>query len=109
MRYGATDSLVRRMSWEQDAADEVTLTLELARPVWGYRTRWDGSDLVARRPSTPGASTRATRCRGRLIAVDPGHPPGGATGPTGLREAEANLARGARAAAPAGSRTGRGC
>ena len=29
---------------------------------------------------------------GRLIAVDPGHPPGGATGPTGLREAEANLA-----------------
>jgi N-acetylmuramoyl-L-alanine amidase len=29
--------------------------------------------------------------KGRLIAIDPGHPPGGATGPTGLREAEANL------------------
>jgi N-acetylmuramoyl-L-alanine amidase len=31
---------------------------------------------------------------GYLIAVDPGHPPGGSTGPTGLREAEANLAIG---------------
>jgi N-acetylmuramoyl-L-alanine amidase len=29
--------------------------------------------------------------RGRLIAVDAGHPPGGALGPTGFREAEANL------------------
>jgi N-acetylmuramoyl-L-alanine amidase len=26
-----------------------------------------------------------------LVAVDPGHPPAGSTGPTGLREAEANL------------------
>jgi N-acetylmuramoyl-L-alanine amidase len=32
--------------------------------------------------------------RDRVIAVDPGHPPAGATGPTGLREAEANLAVG---------------
>jgi N-acetylmuramoyl-L-alanine amidase len=30
--------------------------------------------------------------RNRTIAVDPGHPPLGATGPTGLREADANLA-----------------
>jgi N-acetylmuramoyl-L-alanine amidase len=29
---------------------------------------------------------------GRTIAVDPGHPPEGATGPTGLREADVNLA-----------------
>ena len=61
MRYGATDSLVRRMSWRQDAADEVSLTFELSRPVWGYRTRWDRSDLVARHPSTPGHRRRATR------------------------------------------------
>ena len=33
-------------------ADEVALTFELARPVWGYRTRWDRSDLLLdiRRP-----------------------------------------------------------
>jgi N-acetylmuramoyl-L-alanine amidase len=29
---------------------------------------------------------------GLLVAVDAGHPPGGGTGPTGLTEAEANLA-----------------
>src|SRR4029077_3862497 len=29
--------------------------------------------------------------RGRVIAVDPGHPPAGAMGPTGLKEADANL------------------
>jgi N-acetylmuramoyl-L-alanine amidase len=90
MRYGAADSLVRRMSWRQAAADEVALTFELARPVWGYRARWDRSDLLldVRRPP---AIDAGDPLRGRLIAVDPGHPPGGATGPTGLREAEANL------------------
>jgi N-acetylmuramoyl-L-alanine amidase len=91
MRYGAADTLVRRMSWEQSDADEVTLTLELSRPVWGYRTRWDGNDLLVdvRRP--PKIDT-GNPLSGRLIALDPGHPPAGATGPTGLREAEANLA-----------------
>ncbi len=91
MRYGGTDSLVRRMSWEQTAADEVTLTLELTRPVWGFRARWDANDLVfdVRRPPPINAGTPLA---GRLIAVDPGHPPAGATGPTGLREADANLA-----------------
>jgi N-acetylmuramoyl-L-alanine amidase len=90
MRYGAGDSLVRRMSWRQATNDEVTLTFELTRPVWGYRARWDRSDLIldVRRPPVINA---AAPLRGRLIAVDPGHPPGGATGPTGLREAEANL------------------
>src|SRR5207245_987604 len=91
MRYGPADSLVRRMSWRQAAADEVALTFELDRPVWGYRVRWDRSDLLLeiRRPPRIDASDGL---RGRLIAVDAGHPPGGAIGPTGLREAEANLA-----------------
>jgi N-acetylmuramoyl-L-alanine amidase len=91
MRYGATDSLVRRMSWDQTTSDEVTLTLELWHPVWGYRARWDGNDLLfdVRRPPV---LNKGRPLAGRLIAVDPGHPPGGATGPTGFREAEANLA-----------------
>jgi N-acetylmuramoyl-L-alanine amidase len=90
MRYGAADSLVRRMTWRQTASDEVTLTFDLAHPVWGYRARWDRLDLLLelRRPPTIDASDPL---RGRLIAVDPGHPPGGATGPTGFREAEATL------------------
>jgi len=91
MRYGSEDSLVRRMSWAQNTADEVTLTLDLTVPVWGYRIHWEGGNLLLeiRRPP---AIDQGNPLRGRLIAVDPGHPPAGANGPTGLREAEANLA-----------------
>jgi N-acetylmuramoyl-L-alanine amidase len=91
MRYGPTDSLIRRMTWQQPAADEVTLTLELASPLWGYRAHWEGGDLLldVRRPPT---IDETDPLKGRVIAVDPGHPPAGATGPTGLREAVANLA-----------------
>ena len=93
IRYGPADSVIRRISWKQVTSDEVSLTFELERPVWGYRTRWDRTDLLLdiRRPP---AIDNGDPLRGRLIAVDPGHPPGGATGPTGLREAEANLAVG---------------
>jgi len=91
MRYGGADSLVERMTWAQPTADEVTLTLDLTKPVWGYRTRWDRSDLLleVRRPPT---IDRLHPVKGLRIVVDAGHPPGGATGPTGYREAEANLA-----------------
>ena len=91
IRYGPADSLVRAIAWSQPATREVTLTVSLARPVWGYRARWDRDDLVLeiRRPP---AIDRDHPLQGRLIAVDPGHPPAGASGPTGLREAEANLA-----------------
>ncbi len=90
MRYG-TDSLVRQMSWAQTQRQEVTLTVELRAPVWGYRARWSRNDLLLdiRRPPRIRVNDPL---RGRVIAIDPGHPPLGSTGPTGLREAEANLA-----------------
>jgi N-acetylmuramoyl-L-alanine amidase len=90
MRYGH-EPLVSRLSWAQPERDEVTLTVELTEPVWGYRTRWSRNDLlldIRRPPRIP----LKHPFQGRTIAVDPGHPPLGATGPTGLREAEANLA-----------------
>jgi N-acetylmuramoyl-L-alanine amidase len=90
MRYG-TDSLVRRLSWAQTQRQEVTLTLDLSAPVWGYRTRWSQNDLLLEIRRPPDLAV-ANPLRGRTIAIDPGHPPLGATGPTGLREAEANLA-----------------
>ena len=90
LQYGSADPFVTRMAWEQPAPDEVTVAFDLARPVFGWRTRWEGSDLILeiRRPPRINA---AAPLRGRVIAIDPGHPPIGATGPTGLREAEANL------------------
>ena len=51
-----------------------------------------GSGRPSARDPTPPAIDRGHPLEGRLIAVDPGHPPAGATGPTGLREAQANLA-----------------
>jgi N-acetylmuramoyl-L-alanine amidase len=91
IRYGAADSLVRWVSWTQETEDEVTLKIDLGARVWGYRLRWEGGNLLLdiRRPPV---IDQGSPLRGRLIAVDPGHPPAGATGPTGLREAEANLA-----------------
>ncbi len=90
IQYGAADSLVERVAWAQRDREEVTLTVELSRRLWGYHASWERGDLVLdvrRAPSLdPGGSLQ-----GRVIAVDPGHPPAGSTGPTGLREADANL------------------
>ncbi|HEU5303556.1 MAG TPA: N-acetylmuramoyl-L-alanine amidase, partial [Gemmatimonadales bacterium] len=90
MRY-AGDSLIERVAWSQTGRDEVTVSVDLAVPVWGYRTRWNRNDLLLEIRRPPRIQLNAP-LRGRVIAVDPGHPPFGATGPTGLREADANLA-----------------
>lgn len=91
MQYGGTDPLVTRMSYRQESVDELTITLELSQRVWGYRSRFDGRDLVldVRRP--PVIDPRHP-LRGRTIVLDPGHPPVGATGPTRLWEPVAMLA-----------------
>ena len=96
MQHGGTDSYVTRMSYAQPAADEVTITLTLAGPVWGYRTRWSGRDLLLeiRRPP---AIDPLRPLSGRTIVLDPGHPPVGAHGPSGLWEPEATLAVAQRA------------
>jgi len=93
VQYGGTDPLVRQVTWAQPTADECTVTFALGAAVFGWRTRWEGADLVLdiRRPPTVDA---VRPLAGRTIAVDPGHPPLGGTGPTGLREADANLAVG---------------
>ncbi len=72
--------------------------MTLAEPVWGYRTRWAGHDLLLeiRRPPT---IDRKHPLAGRRIVLDPGHPPRGATGPTGVREPDVVLAVAVRARA----------
>lgn len=89
-RYAPADDLVERVDWRQEA-DRVVVEVHLRAPLWGYRTRWQGTDLLleVRRPPCP---VPGAPLRGRVIAIDPGHPPAGATGPTGLAESEANLA-----------------
>ena len=89
--------------------------LELSGPVWGYRAWYEPhGDLVVRLRRPP-AIDPAEPLRGRRIVVDPGHPPAGTTGPTGLFEGDANLAIAlrlaellrARGAEPILTRTGR--
>jgi N-acetylmuramoyl-L-alanine amidase len=91
IRLGPGDPYLRDVRWLQATSDEVTITVDLEAPVWGYRTRWVRNDLLfeIRRPPVVDSLHPLA---GRLILIDPGHPPLGATGPTGLREAEANLA-----------------
>ena len=91
MQYGGTDPLVRRMSYAQPASDEVTITVDLTRRVWGYRARYDGRDLLLEIRRPPDIAL-GHPLRGRTIVLDPGHPPLGATGPTGLWEPVATLA-----------------
>ncbi len=91
MQHGGTDPYVTRMSYAQPAADEVTITLTLAGRVWGYRTRWSGRDLLLEIRRPPMINPRRPLA-GRTIVLDPGHPPVGAKGPSGLWEPVATLA-----------------
>lgn len=91
IQYSSADSWVRLITFTQRTEDEAVIEVTLTEPVWGYRTRWEGSDLLleVRRPPR---LDRRRPLTNRLVVLDPGHPPGGATGPTGVREADVVLA-----------------
>jgi len=91
IQYGGTDPFVRLIRFAQPAEDRTVLTVDLTKKVWGYRTRWVGNDLLLEIRRPPHID-RTHPLRGRLIALDPGHPPLGATGPTGAYEADVVLA-----------------
>jgi N-acetylmuramoyl-L-alanine amidase len=92
MQYGGLDPLVERAAWSQTATGEFVIDLELTEPVWGYATSYDPTNALVVTIRRPPAIDAERPLEGLLIAVDAGHPPGGGTGPTGLTEAEANLA-----------------
>jgi len=93
--FQRADSLVRDLQWTNEATGRAVYTLHLARELFGWRAFWRGDAFVLRLRRTP--SVDATRpLAGLRIAVDPGHPPIGSTGPTGLYEGVATLAIGER-------------
>ena len=74
------------------APDSTVVTARMDGPLWGFKAFYDGEGrLVVRLRRAPRLDP-AHPLRGARIVVDAGHPPGGATGPTGLREPTANLA-----------------
>ncbi|MBL0938141.1 MAG: N-acetylmuramoyl-L-alanine amidase [Gemmatimonadaceae bacterium] len=84
------DTLIRRIAWEQVTTDRVRVTLSLSEPAFGWLSMWDDARraFVLRVRRLP-AIDPAQPLRGLTIAVDPGHPPAGSTGPTGLYEGDA--------------------
>jgi N-acetylmuramoyl-L-alanine amidase len=89
---GGLDRHVVGAHWSQPADGRWVLTLDLAQPHWGHAARWDPNGDLVVRVRRPPPLDRRRPLRGLVVAIDPGHPPGGAMGPTGLREAEVNLA-----------------
>ena len=90
IQYGGIDPLIDLVSFDQPSEDETVVTVELSTRVWGYRTCWVGNDLMIeiRRPPELDPGRPLFR---RKIAIDAGHPPGGATGPTGIPESAVTL------------------
>ena len=96
--YRQNDPLVRTVEWVQQTSDRAQFTVHLHERPFGYLVMWSDGQLVLRVRRPPAIDT-ANPLRGLTIAVDPGHPPIGATGPTGLWEPQATLWVGERLAA----------
>lgn len=91
LRYVANDTLVRSAQWVQETNDRARFTIALRQPLYGYQVMWnDPASLVLRIRRLPRID-RGHPLRGLTIVVDAGHPPIGATGPTGLYEGDAVL------------------
>lgn len=93
--FQRADSLVRDLQWTNDSNDRAVYTVQLQHDVYGWLVYWRGDALVLRLRRPP-VIDAASPLRGLRIAVDPGHPPIGSTGPTGFYEAVATLAIGER-------------
>ncbi len=93
--FQRADSLVRDVQWTNDANGRAVYSVQLERDVFGWLVFWRGDALVLRLRRPP-VVDGANPLRGLKIAVDPGHPPAGSTGPTGLYEGVATLAIGER-------------
>jgi len=75
------------------AGQDMRYTVALRGPVYGYEPLWQDS-VFTLRVRWPPAISASDPLNGLTIAIDPGHPPAGAHGPTGLYEADAVLAVG---------------
>jgi N-acetylmuramoyl-L-alanine amidase len=92
------DPSIAEISADSMSPGRVQVTIHLRHQPVGYQVLWETGTFVLRVRHLPRVNA-ARPLSGLRIAVDPGHPPIGSTGPTGLYEAEATLAVGFRLAA----------
>ena len=95
VQYVGNDTLVKSADWTQVTNDRARFTVRLRQPLYGYQVTYDSGNVVLRLRRRPRIDS-SHPLRGQTIAVDPGHPPIGATGPTGFYEGDAVLAVGMR-------------
>jgi N-acetylmuramoyl-L-alanine amidase len=93
-----TDDFVTGGSDEVPRPGQVRVNVTLSRWLWGYRAFYEPDGTLVVKIRRPPAIDPVAPLRGIRIVVDPGHPPAGATGPTGYQEKDANLAIGLRLA-----------
>ncbi|MBI3790361.1 MAG: N-acetylmuramoyl-L-alanine amidase [Gemmatimonadetes bacterium] len=84
------DPLVKSVRYDQPMSDRTRIVVDLKDDPYGYQVLWNGTSVVLRIRRWPAVDAQQP-LRGLTIAVDPGHPPIGSTGPTGLYEGDATL------------------
>ena len=94
IRYSTTHPLAKIVQWSQPQDKVFRMSIDVAAArLWGYKAYYDGSTFVLKIRNEP--KHNGGSLKGIKIAIDPGHSHDpGAIGPTGLREADANLAIG---------------
>ena len=90
IRYDSRDSLVSRIEWLQIQGGVYQAKIYLTGGyIWGYDAHYVGNEFNLDIKKYPAGKPKLANCR---IVVDPGHSPDpGASGPTGLKEKDANL------------------
>jgi N-acetylmuramoyl-L-alanine amidase len=95
---GPSPRVVESVEWSQLPGARMRMRVRFEGPVWGWRAGYEERDggRATLRLELRGAPAidPARPLAGRRIAIDPGHPGAGATGPTGYYEGDANLAIG---------------
>jgi N-acetylmuramoyl-L-alanine amidase len=85
------DTYFNSISSSTPEQSRVRYTINLNRAPYGYLALWRNGELTFRVRRPPRIVDAASPLRGLTITIDPGHPPAGATGPTGLYEGDAVL------------------
>lgn len=92
VNFPTSDSLIKTVEWEAERTDRIKYTIRLTQHPFGYLALYENGSFILRVRRAPAPIVAGTSAlAGLTIAVDPGHPPAGATGPTGLYEADAVL------------------
>jgi N-acetylmuramoyl-L-alanine amidase len=92
IRYSMTHPLAKIVQWSQPQDEVFRMSIDVAAArIWGYKAYYDGTKFILKIKNEP--KHKRGSLKGLKIAIDPGHSHDpGAIGPTGLREADANLA-----------------